>query len=76
MPSTLSLPTPVGTFHAHSTRDGVGWERDGQPFFAHNRLEENDPEANGTLWEVEFADGVWILARTPDLTWAEPPTDF
>lgn len=33
-----------------------------------NPLEERVPSAEGQLWEVQFADGHWMLARTPDLT--------
>lgn len=59
---------PLGVFNAQVTRDGSALERDGDPFFAANRLPESVPSDEGALFEVEFADGVWMLARAPDLT--------
>ena len=59
---------PLAMFNARVTRDGSALERDGDRFFATNRLPESVPSDEGDLFEVEFADGVWMLASTPDLT--------
>ena len=38
---------PIGTFRAHSTRDGEALARDGQPYFAINRLSGDGPSQPG-----------------------------
>lgn len=59
---------PIGTFRAQSTRDGTALSRDGEPYFAINRLEERaKPAGDRDLFEVQFADGIWLLARLDDL---------
>lgn len=59
---------PIGTFRAHSTRDGMACSRDGEPYFAINRLDERaKPVGDWDLFEIQFADGVWMLARLDDL---------
>lgn len=63
------IPREVrGVFHSRVTRDAMGRERDGEPFFEANLLSERVPSSEGELFEVRFRDGVWMLARTPDLT--------
>lgn len=58
----------IGTFRAHSTRDGAALARDGQPYYAINRLTETSkPEGERDLYEVQFADGSWMLVRLDDL---------
>lgn len=59
---------PIGTFRAHSTRDGTAFSRDGEPYFAINRLEARaKPAGDRDLFEIQFADGIWMLARLDDL---------
>jgi hypothetical protein len=71
-------PEPIGVFRPVSTRDGEAQRRDGEPYFAMNRMDESlstDDEGytatlmgrGGELFEVQFADGVWMLARAADL---------
>jgi hypothetical protein len=50
------------------TRDAWTQDRAGEMFFEANSLDERIPSPEGDLFEVRFADGVWMLARTPDLT--------
>ncbi len=56
---------PVGVFRAVATRDGNALDRDGQPFFRLNHV--FDDLRDGPFYEIQFGDGVWILAATPDL---------
>lgn len=50
------------------TRDGQALARDGQPYFAINRLAEETPSpGDRDLFEIQFADGRWMLAREDDL---------
>ena len=59
---------PLGTFRVHSTRGGQALARDGEPYYAINRLEEmSKPAAERDLFEIQFADGFWMLARLDDL---------
>lgn len=44
-------------------------ERDGEDYYAVNELETRGPERQ---FEVQFGDGIWMLARQEDLT--ERPT--
>lgn len=64
---------PIGRFRAYSTRDGEAFARDGQPYFAINRLSETSkPEEERGLFEIQFADGLWMLARLDDLAQVLP----
>jgi hypothetical protein len=64
---------PIGTFHAHSTRDAEALIRDGWPYFAITRLEETSkPPAERDLFEIQFEDGLWMLARLDDLVAVVP----
>jgi hypothetical protein len=56
-------PDPLGTFHAITVKDAAALERDGHPYFAVNRLAGDD------AWEVQFADGTWMLAHLADLNY-------
>lgn len=59
---------PVGVFRARVTRDGEALARDGQPYFDVNRLvEANRPHGARDLFEIQFADGVWMLVREDDI---------
>jgi len=58
----------IGIFHARVTRDGEALARDGQPYYAMNRLgETNRPKAERDLFEIRFADGLWMLVREDDI---------
>jgi hypothetical protein len=60
----------LGCFRARVTRDGEAMARDGQPYFAMNRLLEVNPAGGDRdLFEIQFADGVWMLVREDDLVW-------
>lgn len=66
---------PIGRFRAHSTRDGEALSRDGQPYFAINRLSETSkPDGGRDLFEIQFADGLWMLVRFDDLVQVVPRT--
>lgn len=54
----------LGVFHAVSTRDGEAQARDGQAFYALNRLGSQADEA---IVEIQFSDGTWMLATPTDL---------
>jgi len=54
----------LGVFNAVSTRDGEAQARDGQAFYALNRLGSQADEA---IVEVQFGDGTWMLATPSDL---------
>ncbi len=56
---------PVGVFRAVATRDGNVLGRNGQPFYRLNHI--FDDLRAGPIYEIQFGDGVWILAATPDL---------
>lgn len=59
---------PIGIFRARVTRDGAALARNGEPYFALNRLAEtNRPGHVRTLFEIQFADGIWMLVREEDL---------
>ena len=53
-----------GVFRANSTRDGEAHVRDGEPFYALNRL---DNQADQDIVEIQFSDGFWMLATPDDL---------
>lgn len=58
----------IGCFRARVTRDGEAMVRDGQPYLAMNRLaEENPVDGDRDLYEIQFADGTWMLVREDDL---------
>lgn len=57
----------IGIFRARVTRDAEARARDGQPYFAMNRLTESQPELERGLFEIQFGDGLWMLAREDDL---------
>lgn len=61
-----SVPTgkALGTFHAVSSRDASAQARDGQAFYALNPLDSRGVE---TMAEIQFGDGVWMLAASDDL---------
>lgn len=55
----------AGHFHARATRDAHALERDGRPYVALQRLDTADGRP---LVEIQFTDGVWMLADpTQDL---------
>ena len=54
----------LGVFHAVSTRDGEAQARDGQAFYALNRL---DSQADEAIVEIQFSDGTWMLATPTDM---------
>lgn len=63
-----SVGREIGVFRARVTRDGEALVRDGHPYFSMNRLvERNRPEGERVLFEINFADGMWILVREDDL---------
>lgn len=63
-----SVGNGIGVFRARVTRDGEALARDGQPYFAMNRLVETQrPAGERALFEIQFADGVWMLVREDDL---------
>lgn len=63
-----SSDNSLGTFRARVTRDAAALERDGQRYFAMNRLEERFARSGERgLYEIQFGDGVWMLAREDDL---------
>jgi hypothetical protein len=55
---------PLGIFRAISTHDGEALARDGQGFYAFNRL---DTRGAQPIVEILFGDGFWMLAATTDL---------
>lgn len=58
----------IGCFRARATRDGEARARDGQAYFAMRRLEESSPRpGERALFEIQFADGHWMLVREDDL---------
>jgi hypothetical protein len=63
-----SVAREIGVFRARVTRDGEALARDGQPYFSMNRLSElNRPDGERALFEIQFADGLWMLVREDDL---------
>lgn len=65
---TVNPGGSIGVFRARSTRDGEALARDGEPYFAMNRLEEeNRIEGDRDLFEIQFGDGLWMLVREDDL---------
>lgn len=71
------MSVPIGTFHARSTRDAAARKRDGWPYFAINQLVQTSKgAAERDLFEIEFGDGLWMLARLDDLVAAVPSSDL
>ena len=63
-----SVDGEIGVFRARVTRDGEALARDGQPYFAMKCLSElNRPDGERALFEIQFADGLWMLVREDDL---------
>jgi hypothetical protein len=59
---------PIGTFKARVTRDAAALERDGERYFAMNRLVElHGRPGDRALFEIQFRDGAWMLVREDDL---------
>ena len=56
----------LGIFNATSTRDGEGWRRDGQPYVDISTVGKD--LSGQTLFEIQFADGSWMLAVESDLS--------
>lgn len=56
----------LGVFRAVTTRDAVALERDGEPYFDCKAVLETQPSGDA-LYEVQFEDGLWMLARLTDL---------
>ena len=65
------LRPPRGWFNAVKTRDAEARVRDGHPFYLANELDSGA----GQVFEVQFADGHWMLATLDDLSWATLPRD-
>ena len=55
----------LGTFHAVSCKDATSLDYDGQEFTEINKLSSRTGE---DVYEVAFADGMWLLAKPADLT--------
>ena len=62
--STTPTTSPLGTFHAVSCKDATSLDYDGQEFIEINELSSRTGEA---AYEVGFADGMWLLAKSADL---------
>jgi hypothetical protein len=62
-----SIPSgrPRGVFRAVSTRDGEAITRDGQSYFRANF--KGKDHSGEVIYEIEFADGMWMLATDSDL---------
>ena len=59
-----------GVFHAVVTRDGEALARDGMVVIDLRELEGTDTRG-GRLFEVNFTDGLWMLATEADLEFHE-----
>lgn len=68
----------LGIFRAIATRDAAAQERSGHHYVARNLLSETVSgtfeerlaelqRRGGRLYEIQFPDGVWMLARAADL---------
>lgn len=69
------VPTrSLGVFRARASRDGVAREHDGRHYYAMNEVVERTEHPDGALFEVQFADGLWMLARGRDLIAAATDT--
>lgn len=63
--STSQTTSPLGTFHAVTCQDPTSLDYDGQEFIEINKLDSRTGE---DVYEVGFADGMWLLAKSADLT--------
>lgn len=64
---------PMGRIRAHSTCDGEALAREGQPYCAINRLSETSKRQwERDLFEIQFADGLWMLVRLDELVQVVP----
>ena len=52
-------------FHAVSTRDGEAQARDGHSIYASNA--KGTDSTGDLVFEIEFADGFWMLATATDI---------
>ena len=58
----------LGVFRARVTRDGEALARDGEYYWAMNRVhEDHRPDGERPLYEIQFEDGMWMLVREDDL---------
>jgi hypothetical protein len=65
--NVICLPggRPEGVFRAVTTRDAAAMARDGEPYYDARLIRDEDRD--GPLYEIQFADGVWMLASLRDL---------
>lgn len=63
------MPWVMGVFHAVRTRDATALAHDGKPFLDLHPVREDGilADEEGDLFEIRFADGLWILATSADL---------
>ena len=71
MEQGMQLRARKGTFRAVALRDGEALSRDGEPFYAFHEI----PSGDGALFEVLFADGMWMLATPADLDFEPDPRE-
>lgn len=58
----------IGNFRPRVARDGEAMMRDGQLYYAMTRLAEaHRPDGVRDLFEIQFADGLWMPVREDDL---------
>lgn len=62
--SNTQTASIIGTYHAVTYRDPSSLEYDGQGFIEINRLSSQTGE---DVFEVGFADGMWLLAKAADV---------
>jgi hypothetical protein len=60
----ITTAQPLGWFLAKRTRDAEAQRRDGSPFFALNWMASSTEEV---VAEVQFGDGMWMLASGDDV---------
>lgn len=63
--STNQTTSPIGTFRAVTCQDPTSLDYDGQPIIEINKLSSRTGE---DVYEVAFADGMWLLAKPADIT--------
>lgn len=63
--------TQTGVFRAVATRDAAAVARHGCAFVEAHLLKSRIPDPDGDLWEIQFPDGHWMLASTPDLAFEQ-----
>lgn len=59
--STNQTTSPIGAFRAVTCQDPTSLDYDGQPIIEINKLSGDD------AYEVGFADGMWLLAKSADI---------